>query len=116
MQELSAEGIRITLGRNLKKYRQRKKLSQLALANKADLAHNFINDIENNRKWVSPETLARLAAVLEVEPYEFLLPESSEKKTEAEMFTGYLDDLTDSFNKIVGEARGRYLHETTEDS
>jgi transcriptional regulator with XRE-family HTH domain len=38
------------------------------LAAEADLTHNFINDIENGKKWVSAETIGKLAIALKVEP------------------------------------------------
>jgi transcriptional regulator with XRE-family HTH domain len=109
MPTISGEDIRFLLSQNLKRFRSRKKLSQLALANKADLAHNFINEIENCQKWISPETLAKLSEVLGVKPYQFFLPEGLHKSQESEIFTGYLDDLKDSFDKMVHDIRNQYL-------
>jgi transcriptional regulator with XRE-family HTH domain len=116
MQSTTGEKIRACLSRNLKIFRQRKKLSQMALANRADLAHNFVNDIENNRKWVSPETLAKLANILEVEPYQFFITDHQEESRQTKIFAGYLDDLTDSFNKFLGEVRNRYITDSSEET
>jgi transcriptional regulator with XRE-family HTH domain len=109
MPTISGEDIRFLLSKNLKRFRSRKKLSQLALANQADLTHNFINEIENCQKWISPETLAKLSEVLEVKPYQFFLPEGLQSNQESEIFTGYLDDLSNSFNKMVHDIRKHYL-------
>ena len=38
------------------------------------MAFTFISDIENGKKWVSPETLEKLSKVLDIEAYQFFLP------------------------------------------
>jgi transcriptional regulator with XRE-family HTH domain len=96
-------------GKNLKRIRTQKDISQLTLAGMADLAHTFINDIENGRKWISPETLAKLANALETEPYQFFSPMPAPLSIDAEFVTIYLDNMEDSFNKMVQELRVRYL-------
>jgi transcriptional regulator with XRE-family HTH domain len=101
--------IRALFSKNLKRLRSRKKLSQLALANMAGLAHNFVNDIENGKKWVSPKTMAKLAEVLQVDPYQFFLPDPPFDEARADILSGYLDDVTDSFQKMVREMKARYL-------
>jgi transcriptional regulator with XRE-family HTH domain len=106
---VSGEEINALFGRNLKRIRSQKNISQLALATKAELTHNFINDIENGRKWISPDTLAKLSNALEIEPYQFFTPASTPFNIDAEFVTTYLDDMEDSFIKMVNELRGRYL-------
>ena len=53
--------VRRIFAENLKKLRKQKGLSQLKLSNEMQIAFTFINDIENCKKWVSPETIARFA-------------------------------------------------------
>ena len=48
-------------GYNLKRLRKQKKISQIELSEKVDLAFTFISDIENGKKWVSPETIEKLS-------------------------------------------------------
>ena len=60
--------VRKMLSKNLKRLRTVANLSQVSLAARADLTHNFINDIENGKKWDSPETLGKLASALKAEP------------------------------------------------
>jgi transcriptional regulator with XRE-family HTH domain len=109
MYHVSGEDIHRLFGKNLKRIRAQKNISQLTLATKAELTHNFINDIENGRKWVSPDTLAKLSNALETEPYQFFTPASSPPNIDAELVTTYLDNMEDSFLKMVNELRGRYL-------
>ena len=46
--------IKNLFGFNLKRLRKQKKISQIELSEKVDLAFTFISDIENGKKWVSP--------------------------------------------------------------
>ena len=59
---------------NLKNARNRAHISQLKLAEKADLSVGYICDLENGRRWGTPETFARLANALGIRAYELLLP------------------------------------------
>ena len=100
--------IRSLFSRNLKRLRSIANISQVNLAIEAGLTHNFINDIENGKKWVSAETIAKLAIALKAEPYQFFISESKWNDQGAEMFSIYLDDLSDSFSKMVKDYRIRY--------
>jgi transcriptional regulator with XRE-family HTH domain len=108
--------IRAILSRNLKRLRAQKKLSQLNLGLKAGLAHNFINDIENGRKWLSPKTLAALATVLDTDPHEFFAPVTALPERDVTALTGYLDNFTDDVLRLVQDIRGRYLPNAGEET
>jgi transcriptional regulator with XRE-family HTH domain len=101
--------IRRLLRSNLRRYRAKKGLSQLALALKVGMTHNFINDIENGKKWVSPDTLAKLAQALEIEPYQLLTPELSASEQEKNLLATYYDDLSNSVNEVLRSVSSRYL-------
>ena len=105
---LNGEDIREIFSRNLKHFRSKKKLSQFALSNEAGLAHNFVNDIENRKKWVSPKTIAKLSAVLEVEPYQLFVTNPLDGK-QTKRIHSYLDELNDRFSEVVGEIKESYL-------
>jgi transcriptional regulator with XRE-family HTH domain len=108
MKRIKGEEIREIFSRNLKHFRDLKNLSQFALSNKAGLAHNFVNDIENRKKWVSPETIAKLATVLEVEPYQLFITNPLDDK-QTKRIHSYLDELNDRFSEVVGEIKESYL-------
>ena len=103
------------MSRNIKRLRLQQNLSQLNLAARTGLTHNFINDIENGKKWVSAETIAKLSIALKAEPYQFFIADTKWNTQGAEIFSLYLDDFTDSFTKMVKEYRSRYLAETPEE-
>jgi len=113
MKETTVNGldIRDLFSKNLRRLRSIANMSQIVLAEKAGLTHNFINDIENGKKWVSSETLRKLSCALEAEPYKFFISESQWNEQGAEIFSLYLNDFTDSVTRVVKEYRYRYLAE-----
>ena len=54
------------LGENIRTYRRAMNWSQEKLAEKADLHHNYIGDIERGEENVSVDALMRIAAALKV--------------------------------------------------
>lgn len=60
---------------NLKSARLRMNISQLKLAELAELSMGYICDLEAGRRWGTPETFSKLANALNISPYELLLPE-----------------------------------------
>jgi transcriptional regulator with XRE-family HTH domain len=109
MREYTEERIRRLFGQNLKRLRMRKKVSQLDLASRIEVSHNFINEIENGHKWVSSKTISLLANVLKVEPHFFFISDMSESM-DTEILDVYLDDISGSFSKMVNDLRETYLH------
>ena len=110
-ESVKGKNIRTLFSKNLKRLRGIANLSQVNLAAEADLTHNFINDIESGKKWVSAETIEKLAIALKAEPYQFFISDSKWDDRGAEIFGLYLNDLENSFEKMVGEYRSRFLAE-----
>jgi transcriptional regulator with XRE-family HTH domain len=108
-ERFNEDDIRLLVSKNLKRIRDMQNISQLNLALKAGLTHNFINDIENGKKGISCKSLAKLASALRVQPFQFFLPET----VDDDGFSGYAYDLNDSFQKAVGSVMSRYLPEKT---
>jgi transcriptional regulator with XRE-family HTH domain len=108
--KISEAEVRVILSRNLKRLRSAKNLSQLGLAVRAGLTHNFINDLENGKKWLSPKTLATLTAALDTKPSEFFLPETGLPKQAAIALEKHLDNLTGNVTQFVEDFKITYLH------
>ena len=81
------------------------KISQLDLASRADLAPNFINDIENGKKWVSAKTIAKLCTALHIEPFQFFLSEEM-LDNKAHL---YINDISNTFQWVIQEMTRQYL-------
>ena len=103
-------GIIAIFSSNLRRLRKDANLTQVGLAEKADLAPNFINDIENGKKWVSAETLGKLASALEVEPSQFFISSPKWSNQGKEIISLFLSD----FEKMSQDYRKRYLTEDSE--
>ena len=73
---------------NIRKYRNYNNWSQVALAQKAGVSVNFVNDLESGKKWASPATMVKMANVFNIHVYELLKP---------------ADLLPDNLNSIVRE-------------
>lgn len=71
----------------------------MELANQLDMHFTFISDIENGKKWVSPETIAKIASFLQVEPYQFLLPREY-KPAANPTIQSFSDELEETFRTI----------------
>ncbi len=55
------------LGENIRTYRRNLKWSQEKLAEKAELHHNYIGDIERGEENVSVDALIRIATVMKLQ-------------------------------------------------
>jgi len=100
--------IRNLFAKNLKRYRELSKISQMDLGIATGLAHNFINDIENEKKFVSDETIAKLAKALDVEPYKLFLP-VAKLSTQGEDIIA--EDFSESIGVLIKEYCNSYFKE-----
>jgi len=61
------------LGRNVRRLRKQRGLSQEDLAHEADMKRSYVSDLERGTRNPSVRALGRLAAALAVKPHELLL-------------------------------------------
>jgi len=64
---MTEQGLKAILSQNIKRFRGYRKLSQAEFAEKIDISIPFLSDIENEKKWVSPVTLVKIADALNIE-------------------------------------------------
>ena len=103
-EKITEDYVRFLVSKNLKRLRSLQNMSQLSLALKAGLTHNFVNDIENSKKGVSVKTLAKLSAALDVDPHQFFLPDDMVNNLRV-----YVNDFNDSLQKLVQDLTEQYL-------
>jgi len=75
------KGLRKILSQNIKNARTALHITQAKLAVSADISVSYMVDIELCRTWVSDKTLSGIAKALNMEAYELLIPEQTEKTT-----------------------------------
>lgn len=97
--------IRQILADNIKRLRKQRGLSQLKLANELDIAMTFVSDIENCKKWVSPETLAKLVSYFDVSVSELFATQGSLKNNNSQIF---IRTLTDELHKTIESVEKRF--------
>lgn len=61
---------------NIKKYRSRRKYTQMKLAELCDVSSSYIGEIEIGRKYPSVKTLERIVKALDVKPYKLFMDEN----------------------------------------
>jgi len=101
--EADEQAIKDILKENIKKYRQRRNLSQFALASKINISTNFLADIEAGNTWVSAQTLIKLAKAFDIEPYELLKPENTVISPDEQTEIDQAKKMMDSFSKDLAE-------------
>jgi transcriptional regulator with XRE-family HTH domain len=101
------ENIREILAQNMKAYRQRLRITQPELAERANISTNFIGMIEQKRKFPAPEVLDRLATALEIETTELFTTSVSPKNELEKLHKEILADL----DRAIGEAVSKAIKE-----
>jgi len=102
---ISESDVRRLISANLKRLRAIQKLTQSEIARMTGLSDTFINDIENCKKGISDKTIAKFSKALDVEPYQFFLPENMpDDKTRV-----FIGDLNNSFEKAMRDLTRHYL-------
>ena len=91
---------------NLKRLRKQKGLSQLKLSNEMQMAFTFINDIENCKKWVSPETLARFATFFNVPVSTFF--STDEENADSVIQASFVNTVCDEVVKTIKNVEERF--------
>jgi len=102
MEEQELRGI---LSNNIKRCRLKNNLSQLALAEKVDISTNFLSDIERCKAWISPNTLVKLASVLNIEPYELFKADALLLESEKDILKNYADENLKAVLSVMNRLR-----------
>jgi transcriptional regulator with XRE-family HTH domain len=95
---------RALLSRNLKRFRSRLGLSQLDLSLNLGISPTFVSDIETGKKWVSPQTLIKLAKALKIEVYELFKPEETMSDEANALLVNFLDTVSASIKGAVEQS------------
>lgn len=100
--------VRRIFAENLKKLRKQKGLSQLKLSNEMQIAFTFINDIENCKKWVSPETIAKFATFFDVPISTFFEENFDETNNNNEKTNFIIRTISEEVAKTIKEVGERF--------
>jgi transcriptional regulator with XRE-family HTH domain len=90
---MTEKELREIFSKNIKEFRSNLHWSQVALAQKAGVSVNFINDIELGKKWASPTTMIKFANVFNIQVYELLRPPNLFPDNLNSIIKKYTDDI-----------------------
>ena len=87
--------------RNLKYYRKQKGFRQIDLALEINKGYNYINSIENEKYFPSPETIEEISAVLEIEPMQLFNREEPQNVATDKNLEIKLNDIENQLKKEI---------------
>ena len=99
--------LRKIFSENVREHRNRRKWSQIELSKISGVSVSFINDIESEKKWVSPVTMIKLANVFNIEVYELYKP----RDVFPDSFDSIVKKFTDNIHTAVDEARLDFIQQ-----
>jgi len=108
---MTGQDLRAVLSQNIREYRGYLDLSQADFAEKASISIPFLSDIENGKKWVSPETLAKIADALGIQAYELLKPGTIIPDSAGNILEKYKTDIFNAFGKTLGDIHDGYIRQ-----
>jgi transcriptional regulator with XRE-family HTH domain len=106
---MTEQKLRGILSKNIKQHRQSRNLSQADLAEKLDISVNFLCNIENGNRWVSPQTLVKFANVMKIEPYELFKPAKALPPDVSATLNKSFDEAVVAVTDTLNQIRDYYL-------
>ena len=79
---------------NMKKYRKKRQLSQMKLAEMLDTSTSYIGEIEINSKVPSMDMVERIANALNIEPFRLFLDDNGRNDGDTQAAGNYLENLS----------------------
>jgi len=102
---MTGADLRHTLSKNIKLLRNQRSLSQIELAEKADISIPFLSNIERQNKWPHPDTLVKLAKALDVEVYTLFLDKTPPVPGDIQdTLVKFKKDMSVSLHKTIATA------------
>lgn len=103
---MDARELRSVFSSNIKKYRRLKNLTQMALAEKADISVSYLCALEAGDKWGTPETIVKLTTSLNISPHQLFLPEVP---LDIELYRTELNLLSEQLKKDIDRRIAEFL-------
>jgi len=103
------DDVRALLAMNLKRARNNRGWSQLALANELGMAPQFISNIELGKRWASPESIERLCKALHIKPYQLFMPTEVTVADKDGVIAQVREELTLRATAMIDEICSKYL-------
>ena len=93
---------------NIRRYRHYRKWTQTEFAEKLDISINFLSDVENGKRWISPASMVKFASVLNIEPFELFKPADAPLPSVSALFTKYNDEVIQAVSDSLKQVYSYY--------
>jgi transcriptional regulator with XRE-family HTH domain len=94
---MTGADLRQILSKNIKELRSQRSLTQIELAEKANISIPFLSNIERGNKWPHPETLTKLAEALDVEVCALFIIDRSPNEELEQLRQDVINDIKSTF-------------------
>ena len=106
--------LRTIVRTNIKRYRGYRQWTQAQLAEKLGISVNFLCDIENGKRWISPASMVKIACVLNIEPFELFKPANAPLPSVSAVLSKYNDEIVQAVSASLNQVY-RYFQAHFED-
>jgi transcriptional regulator with XRE-family HTH domain len=107
--------LRTIVRANIKRYRIYRQWTQAQFAEKLDLSVNFLCDIENGKRWISPASIVKIACILNIEPFELFKPADTPFPSVSELLSKYNGEVIQAVSVALQQVYGYFQAHLTED-
>jgi transcriptional regulator with XRE-family HTH domain len=107
--------LRTIVRANIKRYRNYRKWTQAQLAEKLDISVNFLCDIENGKRWISPASMVKIAFILNIEPFELFKPADTPLPAVSDLLSKYNDEVIQAVSASLKQVYGYFQVQLTEE-
>jgi transcriptional regulator with XRE-family HTH domain len=93
--------LRTIVRTNIRRYRHFRQWTQAEFAEKLDISVNFLCDIENGKRWISPASMVKIAGILNIEPFELFKPADTPIPAVSALFSKYNDEVIEAVSSSL---------------
>jgi transcriptional regulator with XRE-family HTH domain len=93
--------LRTIVRTNIRRYRRFRQWTQAEFAEKLDISVNFLCDIENGKRWISPASMVKIASILNIEPFELFKPAETPVSAVSTLFSKYNDEVIEAVSSSL---------------
>jgi transcriptional regulator with XRE-family HTH domain len=115
---MTENDLRTIVRTNIRRYRGFRQWTQAELAEKLGISVNFLCDVENGKRWISPASMVKIAGVLNIEPFELFKPADAPPSVISTLFSKYNDEVIEtvssSLKRVYGYFQAQLAEEPTE--
>jgi transcriptional regulator with XRE-family HTH domain len=115
---MTEDELRTIVRTNIKRFRTYRQWTQAQLAEKLDISVNFLCDIENGKRWISPASMVKITKVLNIEPFELFKPAAAPLPAVSVMLSKYNNEVIQavsaSLKQVYGYFQAHWVEELVE--